>query len=71
MFELSRGVGTRGHMFKLSIPVCRTEVRRRTLSVRCVSLWNSLSAETVETPSLGKFKTRLEGEVGERFFSVL
>ena len=58
-------------MFKLSIPVCRTEVRRRTLAVRCVSLWNILSAETVETPSLSKFKTRLEGEVGERFFSVL
>ena len=28
LFEVARDVGTRGHRFKLAIPVCRSEVRR-------------------------------------------
>ena len=42
VFELARDVGTRGHAYKLSIPVCRSELGRRTFGVRVVRKWNSL-----------------------------
>ena len=41
------GTSTRGHDFKLSIPVCRSEVRR-TFGARVVRVWNSLSSQVVE-----------------------
>ena len=36
LFEGARDVGTRGHRFKLAIPVCRSEVRRRSFVVQAV-----------------------------------
>ena len=47
MFEFSGRI-SRGHNLRLSVPVCRTEVRRRLLAVRRVAVWNSLPAEVVE-----------------------
>ena len=35
VFEIARDVGTRGHACKLSIPVCRSELGRKTLG----SVW--------------------------------
>ena len=35
LLEVARDIGTRGHRFKLAIPVCRSEVRRRSFVVMC------------------------------------
>ena len=70
LFERATAVGTRGHQYKLSVPVCRSEVRRRSLAARCVSVWNSLSADTVEASGLVAFKRRLDADLGDRLFAV-
>ena len=72
MFERASGeVNTRGHSWKLSVPVCRSEARRRSLAVRCVGAWNALPAGVVGVTDFGTFKSRLTVELGERLFSVL
>ena len=70
LFERAAALGTRGHQYKLSVPVCRSEVRRRSLAARCVSVWNSLSADTVEASGLVAFKRRLDADLGDRLFAV-
>ena len=52
LFEVACDVGTRGHIFKLTIAMCRIEVRRRSFVVRMVSVWNSLPAGVVEVESV-------------------
>ena len=71
IFEVAQYAGTRGHSFKLSIPVCHTEVRRRSLGVRCVSEWNALSPLTVESANVETFKRRLDCELGHELFATL
>ena len=61
---------TRGHQLKLSVPVCRSELRRRFFGVRVVPLWNSLPAPVAEASSIGSFKSRLDGLLGDIFFEV-
>ena len=56
LFEVARDVGTRGHRFKLAIPVCRSEVRRRFFVVRVVSVWSSLPSRVVEVGSVERLK---------------
>ena len=70
LFEFS-GRNSRGHNLKLSVPICRTEVRRRLLAVRQVATWNSLPAEVVEVGSVATFKTRLDAFLGDRLFGVV
>ena len=70
VFELAAYDRTRGHSLKLSIPVCRTELRRRFLSVRCVKTWNSLPSSVVESESIHSFKTKLGSFLGERLFFI-
>ena len=62
---------TRGHTYKLTIPVCRTELLRRSFGVRNVMLWNSLPAEVVETESLTVFKSGLARVLSEKLFEFL
>ena len=71
LFELSRSSSTRGHSLKLAIPVCRTDVLRRSLGVRRVYVWNSLPAPLVESESLEGFKRGLDEFMGDRFHGVL
>lgn len=61
---------TRGHQLKLSVPACRSELRRRFFSVRVVPLWNNLPASVAEASSIGTFKSRLDELLGEVFFQV-
>ena len=68
IFELARDVGTRGHTYKLSIPVCRSELGRRTFGVRVVRKWNSLPPYVVDALSLETFKRRLETFLGDELF---
>ena len=70
MFEMAQSIGTRGHSLKMSIPVCRSEMLRRSFAVRRVILWNSLPFSVVEATSVCTFKGRLDEFLGERLFEV-
>ena len=70
IFERAAEVNTRGHRWKLSVPVCHTEIRRRSLAARCVRLWNGLPSRVVEAESVGIFKKRLGEQLGGDLFSV-
>ena len=41
LFQLHGVSSTRGHAFKLVVPQCRTEVRRRSFALRVVQRWNA------------------------------
>ena len=71
IFERAPYQNTRGHSLKLSIPICRSDVKRRFLGTRCVTEWNALSSQTVESSSLGVFKRLLDRELGDKLFKVL
>ena len=60
LFELAMDVGTRVSNFKLAIPVCRTDMGRRSFVVRVVTHWNSLPSSVVETNTITAFKSRLK-----------
>ena len=68
VFERARYERTRGHRFKLVVPACRSELRRRMFSVRCVSVWNSLPARVAETSSIDGFKKGLDLFLGDLLF---
>ena len=68
IFERQSHTATRGHQFKISVPRCRLEIRRRFLGTRRVNLWNSLPSEMVESTSIGVFKGFLDARFSDRFF---
>ena len=70
VFELGRDVGTRGHNFKLTIPVCFTDMGRRTFGVGVVVHWNSLPSNGVEANTITSFKNRLDRELGVKLFKI-
>ena len=71
VFELANDVGTRGHRFKLSTPICHTEVGRRTFGSRVVRHWNSLPRSAVEADSIETFKVRLDRALDRLLFNSL
>ena len=71
MFERSPNLNTRGHRFKLVLPLCRTEIKRRFLNVRCVKAWNSLPGDAVESCSVESFKRYLDVLLEDRFFGTI
>ena len=50
---------TKGHNLKLQKSRSRLDVRKYFFSQRVVNLWNDLSKEVVEAPSVDSFKSRL------------
>ena len=71
IFERQVHGATRGHRLKLSVPLCRTDIRRRFLNVRCVNVWNNLPSETVTSDNVVKFKRLLEADLGDMLYGVL
>ncbi len=61
-FKYARSAVTRGHAFKLEIPLCATNYGKFFFSYRVVSAWNSLSAATVTSRTISTFKIRLNSE---------
>ena len=61
---------TRGHDYKLAVPRCRTELRRRSFGVRVVRTWNGLSADVVSADTLHVFKRLLGESCSDLFFGV-
>ena len=49
LFKITRDVGIRGHAYKLTIPVYRSELGRRALGIRVERRWNSLPPCVVDT----------------------
>ena len=70
IFERSFHGATRGHRFKLSIPRCRGDLRRRFFNVRMVGIWNEIPGWAVELPTQGKFKSYLDGNLLDKFYEV-
>ena len=71
LLDVQSHAATRSNGLKLAIPRCRTELRRRFWSVRCVQRWNSLPAEVVQAGTLECFKARLDRHVGDLFFTTV
>ena len=63
IFTFVSGV-RRGHRYKIFVPRTRLEVRRRFFSVRVISLWNSLSNDTVTADNINRFKSLLKRDLG-------
>ena len=68
LFSFSSYRSTRGHQMKLFLPRVRTEIRRKFFSVRVISVWNSLSPDTVSSETLNMFKGRLHSDLGDKLF---
>ena len=71
LFERQSHGSTRSHGYKLSIPRCYSDVRRRFWSVRCVNIWNGLPADVVQADTVDTFKCRLDKYMGEKFYEVI
>jgi hypothetical protein len=71
LFQLAPDMRTRGHPYKLLMPACNTDIRRRFFGARCVRLWNSLPTHVVESDSLGAFKGLLAEFLGDVLFEFV
>ena len=69
LFTLSENGVTRGHRFKVELPRTQTDIRKRSLSVRCITAWNNLPEEVVLVSDLSTFKSKLAGCLGEALYS--
>jgi hypothetical protein len=47
IFRRAPDARTRGHPYKLLMPACNTDIKRRFFGARCVQLWNSLPSSVV------------------------
>ena len=68
LLDVQTHAATRSNGFKLAVPRCRTELRRRFWSVRCVQRWNSLPADVVQAATVETFKNKLDLHMGDMFF---
>ena len=70
-FELNTLTNTRGHSLKFKKPRVNTSQRLSSFALRVINDWNQLKEETVTSPTINTFKTRLADEWKnhpERFF---
>ena len=68
--ELANNVGTRGNVFKLAVPISRSEIGRRKFGARVVFAWNALPTAVVEIGNVVTFKGRLDEVLGDRLFGL-
>ena len=69
MFHIPEDSRTRVHQFKVSVPLCSIDLRKRFFAVRVVPWWNSLACDTVSADSLDIFKRLLHRDLGDALFS--
>ena len=62
---------TRGHCHKIFPSVINTDVRKRSFSRRCISVWNSLPAETVCARNVTEFKRMLDTQLNDALYSYV
>ena len=70
MLDRHSHASTRGHCFKLAVPRCRTDLKKRFFNVRCVDVWNRLPESVVDASSVNAFKKRLGECIPEQLFSI-
>ena len=56
MFTPSRNLSSRGHPFRLEIPLSKCKTRDHFFACRVVRVWNSLPASVVSAPTANSFK---------------
>ena len=56
---------TRGHPFRLLMPVCISDIKGRFFGTQCIMLWNSLPISVVSVNCLATFKRVLAVHLGE------
>ena len=73
VLERAQYTRTRGHQFKLAVPVSHTEVGRRRFGARreTIDIWNSLSSAVVECDSVESFKRKLDGQMGDKLYGTV
>lgn len=71
LFRRAPDARTRGHPYKLLMPACNTDIKRRFFGARCVLLWNSLPTCVVESDSLATFKRLLAEFLGDVLFEFV
>ena len=71
LLDLQSHSATRTNGYKLAVPRCYTEARRRFWSVRCVGRWNALPAGVVQAPTVETFKRKLDEYVGDLFYKTV
>ena len=59
---------TRGHQLKLAHVRTSLEIRRRFISVRAISLWNSLPDSVVSITNINSFKADLACQLGDLLY---
>ena len=64
IFEYARNTRTRDHAYKLSIPLSPKEVKKRSVAVRYVNIWNLIPAEAVASDNVETFKAKLDRFLG-------
>ena len=69
--ELANNVGTRGNVFKLAVPITRTEMGRRKFGARVVFEWNSLPTSVVELCNISTFKKKMDEALGDKLFEIV
>ena len=62
---------TRGHDLKLQACKSRTNVHMNYLNNRIINVWNNLDYETVHSPSLNYFKSRINKINFNRYLSIM
>ena len=71
LFCLPPQTRTRGHRHKI-FPMCtRSDVRKRSFTVRCITTWNALPAEAACAPNLTKFKAMLHLHLHDSLFAFV
>ena len=60
---------TRGHCHKIFPSAVTNDIRKRSFSQRCISIWNSLPAETVCAHDVNTFKHMLDRDINDALYS--
>ena len=68
IFEYPRNIRIGGLTYKLSIPLCRNEVKKRSFAVRCVNIWSLIPAEAVVSKKFETFKAQLDRFLGNKSY---
>ena len=68
IFDVAVASRTRGHKYKICVPIANIDVRKRFFSVRVISLWNFLGHDTVDAGSIDVFKRLLHSNLGDALY---
>ena len=71
LFDRANHPATRGHNLKLAVPRHRTELAKRFLSKRCVSIWNQIPAAAIESETVEGFKRYLDTSLADKFYDTV